>query len=89
MKMNKTKNSKITKQSHHSVDYLNIRTNAEQNWPAWKIAAFNSNFAVSTHASKIIPVNLKIKNKVQLERNIIKIINRALTRGGCLAFARK
>ena len=37
----------------YSDDYLRIRSNAEKNWPAWKVSSYNTNFAVSTHAKKI------------------------------------
>lgn len=39
--------------SGYSEDYKRIRNDAEQNWPEWKIDAYNENFAVSIHAKKL------------------------------------
>lgn len=36
----------------YSAYYVAIRTNAERNWPQWRKAAYNRDFAVSTHAKK-------------------------------------
>ena len=51
---NKYRNNFIQSvKSGYSDDYKRIRNDAEHNWPEWKIAAYNDNFAVSTYAKKI------------------------------------
>lgn len=41
-------NSKI----QYSTQYLTIKKETE-NWPAWKVTAYNASIAKSTHAKKI------------------------------------
>lgn len=41
-----------SEQNGYSEYYVSIRNNAEQNWPQWRKKAYNSDFAVSTHARK-------------------------------------
>lgn len=40
----------------YSDDYKRIRNDAEHNWPEWKIAAYNENFAVSIYAKKLTSI---------------------------------
>lgn len=43
---------KESESNGYSAYYVAIRTNAERNWPQWRKAAYNRDFAVSTHAKK-------------------------------------
>lgn len=54
IKMTNTKKVSSSVKSSYSDDYKRIRDDAEHNWPEWKIAAYNENFAVSIHAKKLI-----------------------------------
>lgn len=51
--MMKTK-EKTMKKNEHSEDYIRIKLEAEQKWPEWKIKEYNTYFAVSKRATKII-----------------------------------
>lgn len=53
IKMTNTKTASPSVKSGYSDDYKRIRNDAEHNWPEWKIAAYNENFAVSIHAKKL------------------------------------
>ena len=37
----------------HSKEYVAIRTYAESHWPSWKVANYNENIAISSHAKKV------------------------------------
>lgn len=50
--MTNTKTVSPSVKSGYSDDYKRIRNDAERNWPEWKIAAYNENFAVSIYAKK-------------------------------------
>lgn len=50
--MTETTSSSV--KSGYSDDYKRIRNDAEHNWPEWKIAVYNDNFAISKYAKKII-----------------------------------
>lgn len=54
-----TKTATITKRNEYSEDYKRIKNNIEQNWPEWKIAVYNENFANSRFVKKIYPVSSK------------------------------
>ena len=55
--MTNTKTVSSSVKSSYSDDYKRIRDDAEHNWPDWKIAAYNENFAISIHAKKLISSN--------------------------------
>lgn len=54
--MTNTKTVSPSAKSGYSDDYKRIRNDAEHNWPEWKIAAYNENFAVSIYAKKLTPI---------------------------------
>lgn len=54
--MTNTKTVSPSAKSGYSDDYKRIRNDAEHNWPEWKIAAYNENFAISIYAKKLTSI---------------------------------
>lgn len=54
--MTNTKTVSPSVKSGYSDDYKRIRNDAEHNWPEWKIAAYNENFAISIYAKKLTSI---------------------------------
>lgn len=38
----------------YSKEYESIRLEVESKWPDWKITTYNNNFAISSHAKKVL-----------------------------------
>lgn len=54
-------------QKEHSSAYVRIRREAETKWPTWRVLTYNSDFATSVHAKKVVQQTEK-KPKLYLER---------------------